>query len=131
MALWTGEEEGFLGSIEYVKAHFGSAENPKPEFAKHDCYFNVDTGTGRLRGASVFGPPEAAATLRGVFQLFTDWGLFGVSSTNSRATGGTDSTSFNNAGLPGIGYRQDPIEYNSLTHHTNLSTRMSALFQTT
>jgi carboxypeptidase Q len=48
--------------------------------------------------------------------------LFGVSSTTSRMTGGTDSTSFNNAGLPGIGFQQDPIEYNSLTHHTNLDT---------
>jgi hypothetical protein len=71
---------------------------------------------------SIFGPPEAAAALRGVFALFTDWGLFGVSSTGSRATGGTDSTSFNNAGLPGIGFQQDPIEYGSLTHHTNLDT---------
>ncbi len=122
VALWSGEEEGLLGSLAYVKQHFGTAENPKPEFAKLDCYFNVDTGTGRLRGASVFGPPEAAAALRGVFALFSDWGLFGVSSTTSRATGGTDSTSFNNAGLPGIGFQQDPIEYNSMTHHTNLDT---------
>jgi carboxypeptidase Q len=122
VALWSGEEEGLLGSLAYVKEHFGTAENPKPEFAKLDCYFNVDSGTGRLRGASVFGPPEAAATLRGVLALFTDWGVFGVSTTNSRATGGTDSTSFNNAGLPGIGFQQDPIEYGSLTHHTNLDT---------
>ena len=122
VALWSGEEEGLLGSLAYVKEHFGTAENPKPEFAKLDCYFNVDTGTGRLRGASIFGPPEAAATLRGVFALFSDWGLFGVSPTTSRMTGGTDSTSFNNAGLPGIGFQQDPIEYNSLTHHTNLDT---------
>jgi hypothetical protein len=122
VALWSGEEEGLLGSLAYVKEHFGTAENPKPEFAKLDCYFNVDTGTGRLRGASIFGPPEAAATLRGVFALFTDWGLYGVSSTTSRMTGGTDSTSFNNAGLPGIGFQQDPIEYGSLTHHTNLDT---------
>ena len=53
---------------------------------------------------------------------FTDWGVFGVSTTNSRMTGGTDSTSFNNAGLPGVGFQQDPIEYNSMTHHTNLDT---------
>jgi carboxypeptidase Q len=122
VALWSGEEEGLLGSLAYVKEHFGTAENPKPEFAKLDCYFNVDSGTGRLRGASVFGPPEAATTLRGVLALFTDWGVFGVSTTNSRATGGTDSTSFNNAGLPGVGFQQDPIEYGSLTHHTNLDT---------
>jgi carboxypeptidase Q len=122
VALWSGEEEGLLGSLAYVKQHFGTAEDPKPEWSKLDAYFNVDTGTGRLRGAGVFGPPEASAALRGVFGLFTDWGVGGVSNTNSRATGGTDSTSFNNAGLPGIGMSQDPIEYNTMTHHTNLDT---------
>jgi hypothetical protein len=122
VALWSGEEEGLLGSLAYVKQHFGTAENPTPEWAKLDCYFNVDTGTGRLRGASIFGPAEAGAALRPVLAQFTDWGVFGVSTTNSRATGGTDSTSFNNAGLPGVGFAQDPIEYNTLTHHTNLDT---------
>jgi carboxypeptidase Q len=122
VALWSGEEEGLLGSIAYVKRHFGQAEKPKPEWFKLDCYFNVDTGTGRLRGAGIFGPPEAAAVLRPVLAQYTDWGVFGVSTTNSRATGGTDSTSFNNAGLPGVGFQQDPIEYNSMTHHTNLDT---------
>jgi len=122
VALWSGEEEGLLGSLAYVKQHFGSAEDPKPEFAKLDCYFNVDTGTGRLLGAGVFGPPEAAAVLRPVLKLFSDWGMAGASSSSSRTVGGTDSTSFNNAGLPGIGMQQDPIEYNSMTHHTNLDT---------
>jgi len=122
VALWSGEEEGLLGSLAYVKQHFGTFEDPKPEFAKLDCYFNVDTGTGRLLGAGVFGPPEAAAALRPVLKLFSDWGMAGANSTSSRATGGTDSTSFNNAGLPGIGMQQDPIEYNSMTHHTNLDT---------
>ena len=122
VALWSGEEEGLLGSLAYVKQHFGTAENPKPEWAKLDCYFNVDTGTGRIRGAGIFGPPAAAGVLRPVLAQYTDWGVFGVSTTNSRATGGTDSTSFNNAGLPGVGFAQDPIEYNTLTHHTNLDT---------
>jgi hypothetical protein len=122
VALWSGEEEGLLGSLAYVKQHFGTAENPKPEWAKLDCYFNVDTGTGRIRGAGIFGPADAAAVLRPVLAQYTDWGVFGVSTTNSRATGGTDSTSFNNAGLPGVGFSQDPIEYNTLTHHTNLDT---------
>ena len=67
VALWSGEEEGLLGSLAYVKQHFGTAEDPKPEWQKLDAYFNVDTGTGRIRGASVFGPPEAAAALRPVF----------------------------------------------------------------
>src|SRR4029077_3606954 len=78
VALWSGEEEGLLGSLAYVKQHFGTFEDPKPEFAKLDCYFNVDTGTGRLLGGSIFGPPEAAAVLRPVFSQFKDWGLMGV-----------------------------------------------------
>jgi Zn-dependent M28 family amino/carboxypeptidase len=122
VALWSGEEEGLLGSLAYVKAHFGTFEAPKPEFAKLDCYFNVDTGTGRLIGAGVFGPAESAQILQPVFAPFKDWGFRNVNATMSRATGGTDSTSFNNAGLPGIGFQQDPIEYNSMTHHTNLDT---------
>ena len=122
VALWSGEEEGLLGSLAYVKQHFGTAEDPKPEWFKLDCYFNVDSGTGRLRGAGVFGPPEAAAVLRPVLAQFTEWGMAGANTTNSRATGGTDSTSFNNAGLPGIGMSQDPIEYGTMTHHTNLDT---------
>ncbi|MBS1856813.1 MAG: M20/M25/M40 family metallo-hydrolase [Acidobacteria bacterium] len=122
VALWSGEEQGLLGSLAYVKQHFGSFEDPKPEFSKLDCYFNVDTGTGRLLGASVFGPPEAAAALRPVLALFRDWGMAGAMPTTSRVVAGTDSTSFNNAGLPGIGMQQDPIEYNTMTHHTNLDT---------
>ncbi len=122
VALWSGEEEGLLGSLAYVKAHFGTAEDPKPEWSTLDAYLNIDSGTGRIRGAGVFGPPEAAAVLRPVLAQFEDWGVAGANSTVSRAVGGTDSTSFNNAGLPGIGFSQDPIEYGSLTHHTNLDT---------
>lgn len=122
VALWSGEEEGLLGSLAYVKEHFGTAENPKPEWFKLDAYFNIDTGTGRIRGGSIFGPPEAADVLRPVMMQFSDWGVGGIGSTSSRQTGGTDSTSFNNAGLPGIGMMQDPIEYNTLTHHTSLDT---------
>src|SRR5262249_49038429 len=106
----------------YVKEHFGSAENPKPEFFKFGGYFNIDTGTGQAHGASVFGPPDTAAVLRQALAPFEDIGLFGASATRSRNLGGTDSTSFNQAGLPGIGMGQDPIEYNTHTHHTNLDT---------
>jgi hypothetical protein len=120
VALWGGEEQGLLGSQAYVKEHFGSFENPKPEFAKLDAYLNIDSGTGKARGAGVFGPASAAAILRETLAPFVDLGVVGASATRSRAVGGTDSTSFNNAGLAGIGFSQDPIEYNSHTHHTNL-----------
>jgi carboxypeptidase Q len=120
VALWSGEEEGLLGSQAYVKEHFGSFENQKPEFAKLAAYLNIDSGTGHPRGSGVFGPPVAAAILRQTLAPFADLGVVGASTTRSRAVGGTDSTSFNNAGLPGIGFGQDPIEYNTHTHHTNL-----------
>lgn len=122
VALWSGEEEGLLGSLAYVKQHFGSAEDPKPEFAKLDAYFNIDSGTGKPRGAGVFGPPEAANMIREAMMPFADWGFTGVSTSASRQTGGTDSTSFNNAGLPGIGLSQDSFDYNTFTHHTNYDT---------
>jgi hypothetical protein len=122
LALWSGEEQGLLGSQAYVKEHFGMVENPKPEHANFAGYFNIDSGTGRARGASVFGPPEAAQILREATKPFADNGFFGVNATQSRRRGGTDSTSFNEAGLPGIGIQQDPIEYNSHTWHTNLDT---------
>jgi carboxypeptidase Q len=122
VALWGGEEQGLLGSKAYVAQHFGTAENPKPEFAKFNGYLNVDSGTGRIRAASVFGPPEAAATLRELFKPFEDLGILGATATSSRRSGGTDSTTFNEAGLPGIGLQQDPIQYNSYTWHTNLDT---------
>jgi carboxypeptidase Q len=122
VALWSGEEEGLLGSLAYVEQHFGSAEKPKPEFAKLDAYFNIDSGTGKPRGAGVFGPAEAATPIRTAMMQFKDWGFTGVSTTTSRTTGGTDSTSFNHAGLPGIGLSQDGFDYNSFTHHTNYDT---------
>jgi len=120
VALWSGEEEGILGSQAYVKQHFGSFENPKAEYANLVAYLNIDSGTGRARGAGVFGPPSAAAIVRQALKPFEDLGVFGASATTSRTVGGTDSTAFNNAGLPGIGFSQDPIEYNTHTHHTNL-----------
>jgi carboxypeptidase Q len=122
VALWSGEEEGLLGSLAYVQQHFGSFESPKPEFAKLDAYFNIDSGTGKPRGAGIFGPPAAADMVREAMTPFEDWGFMGAIASDSRRTGGTDSTSFNNAGLPGIGLAQDPFDYGSFTHHTNLDT---------
>ena len=122
VALWSGEEEGLLGSLAYVQQHFGSFENQKPEYAKLDAYFNIDSGTGKPRGASVFGPAGAAAMVDDAMKPFADWGYVGTLPSESRRVAGTDSTSFNNAGLPGIGLAQDPFDYGSFTHHTNLDT---------
>jgi len=122
VALWSGEEEGLLGSQAYVKEHFGSFEDQKPGFEKFGGYFNIDSGTGRVRGASVFGPPEASNILREILAPFKADGVVGAGPTRSRRLGGSDNTSFNQAGLPGIGMGQDPIEYQSHTWHTNLDT---------
>ena len=122
VGLWSGEEEGLLGSAAYVKQHFGTFEDQKPEYEKLDCYFNIDSGTGRVRGASIFGPPEAASIITAALEPFKDWAAGTANATTSRATGGTDSTNFNAAGLPGIGLQQDPIEYQSFTWHTQLDT---------
>lgn len=122
VALWSGEEQGLLGSQAYVKEHFGTFEDQKPAYAKFGGYFNIDSGTGRIRGASVFGPPEAGNILREILKPFKDDGVVGAIATRSRGLGGTDSTSFNQAGLPGIGLGQDPIEYGTHTWHTNLDT---------
>ena len=122
VALWSGEEQGLLGSIAYVKEHFGSFEDPKPGFEKFGGYFNIDSGTGRVRGAAVFGPPESANILRGILEPFKADGVVGAVTSRSRRLGGSDNTSFSQAGLPGIGMGQDPIEYGTHTWHTNLDT---------
>jgi carboxypeptidase Q len=120
VALWSGEEEGLLGSFAYVRQHFGSAEQPLPEFAKLDAYWNIDDGTGRVRGATIFGPPDAAIVLAQFLKPFEDWGVYGASASAARVEGGSDNGAFAVAGLPGIGAQQDPIEYNSTTWHTDL-----------
>ena len=122
IALWGGEEQGLLGSKAYVREHFGSFESPKQEFPALSAYVNLDSGTGRVRGASVFGPSQSAAVLRQALLPFADLGVVGVNSTQNRGYGGTDTASFNQAGLPTVNLYQDPIEYSSHTWHTNLDT---------
>jgi hypothetical protein len=122
LALWSGEEQGLLGSKAYVEQHFGTFENPKPAFHTLSGYFNIDSGTGRIRGASIFGPKAAAAALREILAPFEDLGVLGASASQRRRSGGTDTGPFNEAGLPGIGLGQDPIQYGSYTWHTNLDT---------
>jgi hypothetical protein len=122
IALWSAEEQGLLGSRAYVAEHFGTFEQPRPEYGKLAGYFNIDSGTGRARGMNVFGPPAARDVLRAALAPFEDLGVMGAMANKSRRLGGTDSTSFNAAGLPGIGVSQDPIEYFTHTWHTNLDT---------
>jgi hypothetical protein len=122
VALWSGEEQGLLGSQAYIRQHFGSFEEQKPEFAKLAAYFNIDSGTGRARGMTIFGPPEAATILREATSSFADLGFLGVTTTRSRQAASTDAFSFAAAGLPGVNALQDPIEYQSYTWHTNLDT---------
>jgi hypothetical protein len=122
VGLWGGEEQGLLGSKAYVRDHFGTFEAPKPDYANLTAYINLDSGTGRVRGASVFGPAESASILRQLLRPFDDLGVVGAAANQSRNYGGTDSTSFNWAGLPGINLSQDPIEYQTHTWHTNLDT---------
>ena len=122
IALWSGEEQGLLGSRAYVREHFGTFENQKPEFAKFAGYFNIDEGTGQARGMAVFGPPADGAVLRDAIAPFKDLGIVGASTTRSRRLEHSDYTSFNAAGLPGITIVQDPIQYDSYTWHTNLDT---------
>jgi hypothetical protein len=86
------------------------------------AYLNLDHGTGRPRGAVVFGPAAAAGAVRQMLAPLADLGIAGAAATRSRALGSTDHTVFNSAGLPGIDFELDPIEYDSHTHHTNLDT---------
>ena len=119
VGLWTGEEEGLLGSRAYVKAHFGDPETMKllPEHAKLDAYYNIDNGTGKIRGVYLQGN-EA------VTPIFAKWmepfhGL-GMTTLTMRNTGGTDHLAFNAVGLPGFQFIQDPLDYDSRTHHSNM-----------
>ncbi len=71
VACWGGEEQGLLGSAAYVKRHFGTFENPTPEYAKFGGYFNIDSGTGKARALNVFGPAETATVLRDALAPFS------------------------------------------------------------
>ena len=138
IALWTGEEQGLLGSRAYVAQHFGKLEpgnpgvvppgtpnsqpaaRPKlttlPEYEKFSGYFNLDNGTGKIRGVYLQGN-------NGVRDLFSQWLMpfrdMGASTITISNTGGTDHQSFDGIGLPGFQFIQDEIEYDTRTHHSN------------
>ena len=119
LVLWTGEEEGLLGSRAYVQQHFAdrTSGDLKPEHAKLSTYFNVDNGTGKIRGIYLQGN-EA---VRPIFEKWMEpFKADGMTTLSARSTGATDHVSFDDAGLPGFQFIQDPIEYDTRTHHTNM-----------
>lgn len=125
IALWGGEEEGLLGSKAYVQKHFAPRDTMKqtPEYAKLDAVYNDDGGTGRFRGVSAAGSDVTAA-------IFASWiapirdleitAVTGATAAPMREPAGTDHTSFLWVGLPGFGFMQDPMEYSTRTHHSNM-----------
>jgi carboxypeptidase Q len=119
IALWGGEEQGYLGSRAYVREHLGDAAAPKPEFQRHSAYYNLDNGTGRIRGVWMQGNVAIAP-------IFAQWieplrGL-GVSVLAPRSTSGSDYVPFDEIGIPAFQFIQDRLEYNSRTHHSNMDT---------
>jgi carboxypeptidase Q len=119
MALWSGEEQGLLGSRAYVTEHFADRLDMKvkPEHAKLAGYFNVDNGSGRIRGVYLQGNDAMRPVFEAWLKPFEDLGAGTISIRN---TTGTDHQSFDNVGLPGFQFVQDELEYNSRTHHSNM-----------
>ncbi|MEP6743206.1 MAG: M20/M25/M40 family metallo-hydrolase [bacterium] len=132
VALWTGEEQGLLGSKAYVAQHFAKFDPPSatpggtvpagaklittPEYENFDAYFNLDNGTGKIRGVYLQNNETARPLFRQWLMPFRDMGAATLSIAN---TGGTDHLSFDAIGLPGFQFIQDEIEYDSRTHHSN------------
>lgn len=119
IALWTGEEEGLLGSKAYVLQHFGDPKTMalKPEQARVSAYFNVDNGTGAIRGVYLQGNEAVAPIFARWMEPFHD---LGMDTLTLRNTGGTDHLSFDAVGIPGFQFIQDPVEYETETHHSNM-----------
>ena len=138
VGLWTGEEEGLLGSRAYVAQHFGTMETPAatgtpvggdgstppapvlvkgPEYDRLAGYFNLDNGTGKIRGVYLQGNDNVANLFRQWLAPFRDLGAETLSLSN---TGGTDHLSFDGINLPGFQFIQDDIEYDTRTHHSNM-----------
>jgi carboxypeptidase Q len=119
IALWTGEEQGLIGSRAWVKEHFGTRDSLKADASKLSVYFNLDNGTGAIRGVYEQGNAAAAPIFNAWMKPFEDKGVKTVTLAN---TGGTDHLSFDGVGLPGFQFIQDEVEYGTRTHHSNMDT---------
>jgi carboxypeptidase Q len=121
LVLWGGHEGAGAGSgsTTYVREHFGNSEAPKPEFMKLSCYFNLDNGAGKIRGVYL---PQRDESLRPIFQKWLE-PLKEMGATTIIPIGnpsGSDHSTFYQAGLPGVMFVQDPLDYRSLTRHSNM-----------
>jgi carboxypeptidase Q len=119
IALWGGEEQGLHGSRNYVKNHFADPATMqlKPDHGKVSAYYNLDNGTGRIRGIYLQGNEALRNTFTQWLSPFADMGAKTVTINN---TGSTDHVAFDAVGIPGFQFIQDAIEYNTRTHHTNM-----------
>jgi carboxypeptidase Q len=119
IGLWSGEEQGLLGSKAYIKAHYGDPATMqlKPEHAKLAGYFNVDNGTGAIRGVYLQGNEAVAPIFQAWMEPLKN---LGMTTLTIRNTGGTDHLSYDAVGLPGFQFIQDEVEYGSRTHHSNM-----------
>jgi Zn-dependent M28 family amino/carboxypeptidase len=121
MGLWSGEEEGELGSQAYVRDHFADPANMKlkPEHQGFAGYFNIDNGAGKIRGIYLQGNESERPIFDQWFAAIKDLTPGAVTIRN---TGGTDHQSFDAVGLPGFQFIQDPLDYDTRTHHSNMDT---------
>ncbi|MEO6720729.1 MAG: M20/M25/M40 family metallo-hydrolase [Ferruginibacter sp.] len=119
IALWSGEEQGLLGSRNYVKNHFADPATMKlqPDHEKVSAYFNVDNGTGKIRGVYLQGNEKVRPIFKQWLEPFADFGAKTLTISN---TGGTDHLAFDAVGIPGFQFIQDEIEYDTRTHHSNM-----------
>ena len=119
LALWTGEEQGLHGSRAYVAQHFANRETMalKPAHARISGYFNVDNGTGAIRGVYLQGNEAVAPVFREWMRPFEN---LGMTTLTIRNTSGTDHLSFDAVGIPGFQFIQDDVEYGTRTHHSNM-----------